>query len=75
LESVRTAERKQAEIEETLQAQVQFLSENYKQAFEDVKKLSSVNADLLGHQNSQQKIRHVAKLKEELVKAKEVGLL
>jgi hypothetical protein len=60
-------------VEETLQSQVQFLSENYKQAFEDVKTLSTVNADLLGHQNAQQKIRHVAKLKEELMKTKEVS--
>ncbi|KAJ3396630.1 hypothetical protein HDV05_003139, partial [Chytridiales sp. JEL 0842] len=69
--ALRIAERKQAEVEEALQSQVQFLSENYKQAFEDVKKLSTVNADLLGHQNAQQKIRHIAKLKEELMKTKE----
>ena len=69
-----TAERKQAEVEEALQSQVEFLSKNYSQAFEDVKKLSTVNADLLGHQNAQQKIRHIAKMKEELMKLKQVNI-
>ncbi|KAJ3229277.1 hypothetical protein HDU81_005511 [Chytriomyces hyalinus] len=70
-ESLTKAEQSQAEVEETLSAHVQFLQKNYKAAFDDIKKLSSDNASLLGHQNAQQKIRHIAKLKEELVKLKQ----
>ncbi|KAI8607826.1 hypothetical protein BC830DRAFT_1086657, partial [Chytriomyces sp. MP71] len=65
------AEARQVEVEETLSAQVTFLSQNYKAAFDDIKKLSTANADLMGHQNAQQKIHHIAKLKEELVKLKQ----
>ncbi|KAJ3265736.1 hypothetical protein HDU77_004003 [Chytriomyces hyalinus] len=70
-DSLTKAEQSQAEVEETLSAHVQFLQKNYKAAFDDIKKLSSDNASLLGHQNAQQKIRHIAKLKEELVKLKQ----
>ncbi|KAI8607576.1 hypothetical protein BC830DRAFT_1158446 [Chytriomyces sp. MP71] len=66
------AEERKIEVEETLSAQVKFLSQNYKTAFDDIKKLSSANADLMGHQNAQQKIHHIGKLKEELVKLKQV---
>ncbi|KAJ3113096.1 hypothetical protein HK100_002098, partial [Physocladia obscura] len=64
-------ERKLSEVEETLSSQVDFLSEHYKAAFEDIKKLTTANADLMGHQNASQKIRHVAKMKADLMKMKE----
>ncbi|KAJ3058653.1 hypothetical protein HDU98_005260, partial [Podochytrium sp. JEL0797] len=65
------AERKQEEIEGHLKAQVDFLEKNHKSAFSEIGKLASANADLMGHNNPQQKIRHIAKMKEDLVKTKE----
>ncbi|KAJ3023019.1 UNVERIFIED_CONTAM: hypothetical protein HDU68_008828 [Siphonaria sp. JEL0065] len=65
------AERRQAEVEGHLKAQVNFLEKNHKSTFDELKKLTSANADLMGHQNAQQKIRHIAKIKEELMKMKE----
>ncbi|KAJ3393032.1 hypothetical protein HDU84_002972 [Entophlyctis sp. JEL0112] len=70
-ESLEKSESKLSEVQETLSSQVNFLSQHYKTAFDDIKKLSTVNADLMGHQNSSQKIRHIAKLKEELMKIKQ----
>ncbi|KAJ3313935.1 hypothetical protein HDU76_002504, partial [Blyttiomyces sp. JEL0837] len=70
-EALFVVEREKEEIEETLKTQVDFLQKNYREAFDNVKKLHSQNADLIGHNNAQQKIRLLSKMKEELVKLKE----
>ncbi|KAJ3291623.1 hypothetical protein HDU79_002193 [Rhizoclosmatium sp. JEL0117] len=70
-DAIIVAERRQAEVEAHLKAQVDFLEKNHKAAFSQIQQLASANADLMGHQNAQQKIRHIAKMKEELIKMKE----
>jgi hypothetical protein len=54
------------------ESQLQLLEERGKLQSSEIKKISELNAELFGHSNSRQKIRHVAQLKEENVHLKEV---
>jgi hypothetical protein len=74
LRELHDSEKSQIEIQDALSSQLAFFSTNYKQAFEEMKRLTSINANLMGHSNSQQKIRYLDKLKEERLKYKEVTI-
>jgi hypothetical protein len=54
------------------ESQLQLLQERGKLQSSEIKKISELNAELFGHSNSRQKIKHVAQLKEENVHLKEV---
>jgi hypothetical protein len=66
------AERSLANEKESHESQVQLLKERGMLQTSEIKKISELNAELFGHSNSRQKIKHVAQLKEENVHLKEV---
>ncbi|TPX68742.1 hypothetical protein SpCBS45565_g02935 [Spizellomyces sp. 'palustris'] len=63
-------ERRRTEMEESHQSQLDLLKTRGQLKDNEVKKLGELNAELFGHANTKQKIRHVAQLKEENVKLK-----
>lgn len=66
-------EREKAALEDERSSEVEFLKKYYKTAYDDLKKLSSDNANLAGHKNNQQKIKYVVKIREDLRVAKEMN--
>lgn len=65
-------ERQRVEMEENHQSQLQLLKTRGQLKESEVRKLGELNAELFGHANTKQKIKHVAQLKEENVKLKTV---
>ncbi|KNC97441.1 uncharacterized protein SPPG_07362 [Spizellomyces punctatus DAOM BR117] len=63
-------ERRRNEMEASHQSQLDLLKTRGQLKENEVKKLGELNAELFGHANTKQKIRHVAQLKEENVKLK-----
>jgi Hyaluronan mediated motility receptor C-terminal len=59
-------------MEEHFKSQLVLLNERGALNESEVKKIGEMNAELFGHSNSRQKIKHVAQLKEENVKLKKV---
>ena len=57
---------------ETFEEQLLLLEQRGKLQSSEIKKIGDLNAELFGHSNSRQKIKHVAQLKEENVNLKEV---
>ncbi|KAJ1555058.1 hypothetical protein HK405_003356, partial [Cladochytrium tenue] len=70
-EELFSSERSREDTESTLQLHVEYLNKNNKTVLDDLNKALSVNVDLASHKNNAQKIRYVAKLREELQYAKE----
>ena len=54
------------------ESQLQLLNLRGKLAETEVQKIASLNAELFGHTNAKQKIKHVAQLKEDNVNLKKV---
>lgn len=52
--------------------QLKLLEQRGKLKTDEIKKITDLNADLFGHSNSRQKIKHVAQLKEENIVLREV---
>ncbi|TPX36212.1 hypothetical protein SmJEL517_g01502 [Synchytrium microbalum] len=69
------ADHRRLEIEETLRSQVQLLMSKSGLAEAEMGRLAEINADLLGHNNARQKIKHIAQLKEENVRLKKENLV
>ena len=67
--------RRRVEVEENHQSQLDLLMMRGQLKESELKKLGELNAELFGHANTRQKIKHVAQLKEENVKLKTVRLL
>ncbi|KAI8852952.1 hypothetical protein BC829DRAFT_414093 [Chytridium lagenaria] len=65
------SEQQKEEVENKLSEQVQFLSKNYTGVYSELKRMSVINADLVGHQNKNQKIKRFAELQEERFKLRE----
>lgn len=65
--------RRRTEVEVSHQAQLDLLKQRGQLKEDEVKKLADLNAELFGHVNTKQKIKHVAQLKAENVKLKQVG--
>ena len=57
---------------ENFDMQLQLLEQRGKLQASEIKKIGELNADLFGHSNTRQKIKHVAQLKEENVGLREV---
>ncbi|KAI9101949.1 hypothetical protein DFS34DRAFT_438054 [Phlyctochytrium arcticum] len=57
-------------MEESHRSQLELLKQRGQLKDSEVRKLGELNADLFGHANTKQKIKHVAQLKEENVKLK-----
>ncbi len=57
---------------ETFEEQLLLLEQRGKLQSSEIRKIGDLNAELFGHSNSRQKIKHVAQLKEENVNLKEV---
>ncbi len=57
---------------ENFEGQLSLLEQRGKLQSSEIKKISDLNAELFGHSNNRQKIKHVAQLKEENVNLKEV---
>ena len=55
--------------------QLNLLSERGKLHESEAKKISELNAELFGHSNTKQKIKHMAHLKEENIGLKEVYII
>ncbi|KAJ3193177.1 hypothetical protein HK101_005302 [Irineochytrium annulatum] len=70
LTAIEAAERDKADVEDTLLNQRLFLEKNYKDVLVEMNRVNKINANLIGHQNNQQKIKHFAKVKDELMKLK-----
>lgn len=69
-------ESKQAQIDEkeNFDMQLQLLEQRGKLQSSEIKKIGDLNAELFGHSNTKQKIKHVAQLKEENMTLREVWL-
>jgi hypothetical protein len=65
-------ERTLSNEKENYESQLQLLQQRGMLQSSEIKKISELNAELFGHSNSRQKIKHVAQLKEENVHLKEV---
>ncbi|KAI8918561.1 hypothetical protein DFJ77DRAFT_456075 [Powellomyces hirtus] len=63
-------QRRRTEMEDNYQLQLDLLQNRGIIKESEVKKLGELNAELFGHANAKQKIKHVAQLKEENVKLK-----
>lgn len=61
-------------MKENFESQLQMLTMRGKLNDSEVKKLGELNAELFGHSNNRQKIKHVAQLKEENVNLKKANL-
>ncbi|KAJ3106208.1 hypothetical protein HDU97_006841 [Phlyctochytrium planicorne] len=59
------SEHQREEVEEKLTGQVKYLSENYAGVYNDLKKMSMITADLVGHQNKHQRIKRFHTLLED----------
>lgn len=57
---------------ENFDAQLLMLEQRGQLHSSEIKKIGDLNADLFGHSNTRQKIKHVAQLKEENVSLKAV---
>ncbi|KAJ3296085.1 hypothetical protein HK104_001981 [Borealophlyctis nickersoniae] len=64
------SERSKRELEESYATQLDLLRMRGELKQDEVKKLGELNAELFGHANNRQKIKHVATLKEENLKLK-----
>ena len=60
---------------ENFDAQLLILEQRGQLHSSEIKKIGDLNADLFGHSNTRQKIKHVAQLKEENVSLKAVFLI
>ncbi|KAJ3340703.1 hypothetical protein HDU91_000810, partial [Kappamyces sp. JEL0680] len=69
-------EAKQAQIneKENFDMQLHLLEQRGKLQASEIKKIGDLNAELFGHSNTRQKIKHVAQLKEENVTLREQNL-
>lgn len=68
------ADRTSQDMKTNFESQLQLLSMRGKLNETEVKKIGDLNAELFGHSNARQKIKHVAQLKEENVNLKTVIL-
>lgn len=59
-------------MQESYDSQLALLKMRGQLKEEEVKKLGDLNAELFGHANQKQKIKHVAQLKEENLNLKKV---
>lgn len=60
---------------ENFDIQLQLLEQRGKLQSSEIKKIGDLNAELFGHSNTRQKIKHVAQLKEENMLLREVLFL
>jgi hypothetical protein len=60
---------------ENFDIQLQLLEQRGKLQSSEIKKIGDLNAELFGHSNTRQKIKHVAQLKEENMLLREVLVL
>lgn len=68
------ARQNQINEKENFDLQLQLLEKRGKLQANEIKKIGDLNADLFGHSNSRQKIKHVAQLKEENMNLREVHI-
>jgi hypothetical protein len=59
-------------MEANFETQLEILRSRGELNESEVKKIGELNAELFGHSNNRQKIKHVAQIKEENVNLKEV---
>ena len=69
------AKQNQVNEKENFDMQLQLLEQRGKLQASEIKKIGDLNAELFGHSNTRQKIKHVAQLKEENVSLREVSHL
>jgi isocitrate/isopropylmalate dehydrogenase len=62
----------QGNEKENFDLQLQLLEQRGKLQKSEIKKIGDLNAELFGHSNTRQKIKHVAQLKEENMTLREV---
>ncbi|RUS15675.1 hypothetical protein BC937DRAFT_92147 [Endogone sp. FLAS-F59071] len=68
------SESRRTEIEEQLQSEVRFLMQKHSLAWDEMERVNGINAELMGHQNPRQRIKHVHKLKDENIALKKDNL-
>ena len=69
---LQSAEQALGREKENFNAQLQLLEQRGKLQTSEIKKIGDLNAELFGHSNTRQKIKHVAQLKEENMNLREV---
>lgn len=69
------AELKYSNEKHNFDMQLKLLSERGKLHESETKKISDLNAELFGHSNNKQKIKHLSQLKEENISLKEVLII
>ena len=68
------SERTKKEMEESFASSLELLKRRGALNDEETKKIAELNADLFGHVNNRQKIKHLAQIKEENIELKKVSL-
>ncbi|KAJ3341785.1 hypothetical protein HDU93_004169 [Gonapodya sp. JEL0774] len=68
---IRELEEQKMELEETMRDQLELIMKKHNLADQELKQVTEINAHLLGHQNTRQKIKYVDQIKKENLKYKQ----